>query len=41
MTPYAATANMTLIAVRYQKIALIIWIVMWVHVGIGVRSALF
>lgn len=41
MTPYAAAANMVLIAVRYQKIALIIWIVMWVHVGIGVRQVLF
>lgn len=41
MTPYAATANMVLIAARYQKIALIVWIVMWVHVGIGVRQALF
>lgn len=41
MTPYAATANMVLISARYQKMAFFIWIVMWVHVGIGVRGALF
>ena len=41
MTPYAATANMVLIATRYQRTALIIWIVMWVHMGIAVRQALF
>ena len=41
MTPYAASANMTLIAARYQKTALMIWLVMWVGVGIGVRGMLF
>lgn len=41
MTPYAATANMVLLAARYQKIAFVIWIVMWVLVGVSVRGVLF
>ena len=40
MTFYAASANMVLIASRYQKIAWFIWLGMWAIVGVAVRSGL-
>ena len=40
MTFYAASANMVLIASRYQKIAWFIWLAAWALVGVAVRFTL-
>jgi hypothetical protein len=41
IAPYAMTATMTVLAARHPRLAGIVWLVMWWHVGIVVRTMLF
>jgi hypothetical protein len=41
VAPYALTATMTVLSCRHPRLAAIIWLVMWWHVGIAVRVMLF